>query len=175
VNRPRARSVSSLIGCCLALGACGSIGAPSGTVTNGANSGRSGPNPALQLARCMRSHGVSNFPDPSAGGGINLDGTGLNPESPAFRSARQACKSFLPPGGRKLTLTAAQKRAALAFAECMRAHGERDFPDPTSTVSAATPVLALHGMLFPVGPGLDPSSPAFRQAMSACGVDPPAS
>lgn len=171
----RARTISGIACGCVALTACGSTGAPSGTVTNGANSSPAGPNPALQLAKCMRAHGVPNFPDPSARGGIDLDGTGLNPQSPAFQSARHACKRFLPNRGqpRTLTVTAAQKRAALAFAECMRTHGEPDFPDPTSTVST-TPELALHGMLFPVGAGLDPNSPAFRQAMTACGVKPPA-
>jgi hypothetical protein len=170
------KGLRSVIGCSVAVAACGSTGAPSGTITNSANSSQSGPSHALQFSRCMRSHGVSNFPDPGSGGGINLEGTGVNPKSPAFQSARQNCKSLLPAGvGHIPTPTAAQRRAALAFAQCMRAHGEPDFPDPTTKLSPTTPDLSIQGMLFPVGPGLDPNSPAFKQATIACGVKPPSS
>ena len=48
---------------------------------------------ALAQAACMRKHGVPNFPDPtflpSGGNSINL--AGLNPQSPAFRKARNIC------------------------------------------------------------------------------------
>ena len=51
----------------------------------------------LQFARCMRSHGVPNFPDPKVTIGTNgngvadLRGAGLNFESPAFKAAANAC------------------------------------------------------------------------------------
>jgi hypothetical protein len=51
----------------------------------------------LQLAKCMRSHGVPNFPDPNASGGLSL--TGINPNSPALKAALQACQ---PAGGPSL-------------------------------------------------------------------------
>jgi hypothetical protein len=46
----------------------------------------------LTLARCMRDHGVPNFPDPasSSGGEVGLP-AGLDPQSPAFRSAAREC------------------------------------------------------------------------------------
>lgn len=58
----------------------------------------------LKFARCMRSHGVPAFPDPSvstAGGGlqIRIGGPGLDQSSPLFRHAMQACRSLLPGGG----------------------------------------------------------------------------
>ena len=48
----------------------------------------------LQFARCMRSHGVPDFPDP--------DSTGLSvphsmTQSPQYQRAYQACNSLLPP------------------------------------------------------------------------------
>jgi hypothetical protein len=50
---------------------------------------------ALQFARCMRSHGVPNFPDPRymAGSGGNQVAylRGVNIESPAVQSAAKAC------------------------------------------------------------------------------------
>jgi hypothetical protein len=58
----------------------------------------------LKFARCMRSHGLPNFPDPTtAGGGVslNLRGSGIDKRSPLFQSAQKACQSQLPgrPGG----------------------------------------------------------------------------
>jgi hypothetical protein len=54
---------------------------------------------ALAMSRCMRSHGVPNFPDPqfqSGGGGfgIRLGGAGVNPQSPAFQAAQKDCSSI---------------------------------------------------------------------------------
>ena len=55
---------------------------------------------ALAMSRCIRSHGVPNFPDPTfkagpAGGiGIGIDlgaNSGINPSSPAFQAAQKAC------------------------------------------------------------------------------------
>jgi hypothetical protein len=46
----------------------------------------------LKYSRCMRARGISGFPDPSAGGGIQAHpGGDLNPSSPAFQSASKAC------------------------------------------------------------------------------------
>jgi hypothetical protein len=63
---------------------------------------------ALATARCMRSHGVPNFPDPqfrtgpNGGFGISLGGAGVNRQSPAFQAAQRACGSIFGgagPGG----------------------------------------------------------------------------
>jgi hypothetical protein len=51
----------------------------------------------LRFARCMRSHGVPNFPDPkvttgtNGNGVVDLRGAGLNFHSPAFKAAAKAC------------------------------------------------------------------------------------
>jgi hypothetical protein len=55
---------------------------------------------ALAMSRCMRSHGVPNFPDPQfksgpgGGIGVQLSGPGVNPSSPAFQAAQKACGSI---------------------------------------------------------------------------------
>ena len=76
------------------IGACGS-GSPSGS---GSNSSQSQPQQELlSFARCMRSHGVSNFPDPNPNGsGFNINVAGMNSSSPAFTAAQTACKRLLP-------------------------------------------------------------------------------
>jgi hypothetical protein len=53
---------------------------------------------ALKFAACMRSNGVPNFPDPKGGNGTFMI-TGVNPNSPQFQSAMQACRSLMPGGG----------------------------------------------------------------------------
>ena len=52
----------------------------------------------LRYARCMRDHGVHNFPDPLPNGGFRIP-TGIDTQSPAFNTASQACGSGRPPVG----------------------------------------------------------------------------
>lgn len=68
----------------------------------------------LSFARCMRSRGVSNFPDPTAQGGLSVEmvqAAGIDVHSPTFLRVVQKC---LPAshGG----LTAAKVREAIANA-----------------------------------------------------------
>jgi len=56
----------------------------------------------LAYARCMRQNGVTEFPDPKAGGvggAINLRDLGVDPNSSTFKSAHEKCKSNLPDFG----------------------------------------------------------------------------
>ncbi|MGH9120664.1 MAG: hypothetical protein ACRDYC_01750, partial [Acidimicrobiales bacterium] len=71
--------------------------------------GESSQTEQLQFAQCMRANGVSNYPDPTAGGGTlgGLSAAGINPASPAFQSALQACKAYNP----SANLTPAQSAA----------------------------------------------------------------
>ncbi len=49
---------------------------------------------ALDFSRCMRAHGVPNFPDPSTSdGGIGYNLSGVDTDSPQYQSAQQACRS----------------------------------------------------------------------------------
>lgn len=55
---------------------------------------------ALNFSKCMRAHGVPNFPDPSASnGGMGYDMTGVDTHSPQYQSAQQACRSQQSAGG----------------------------------------------------------------------------
>lgn len=120
---------ASVVLAATAIAACGSSGKPVSTATPNTSS------QAINWADCMRSHGVPNFPDPTfapsgRGIGVNLPSS-INPGSPAFQSAGQACASLLPkPNGRRPTLSA-NRRSYLAYAACMRSHGVPNFPDPT--------------------------------------------
>jgi hypothetical protein len=52
----------------------------------------------LAFARCIRSHGVRNFPDPDNTGRIPDPATaGIDQSSPRFQAANQACGKYRPP------------------------------------------------------------------------------
>ncbi len=161
------KRVAIVGGCAMAVAACGSTSNPSASSSTS--------NQPLEFANCMRSHGVPSFPDPSGRGQIAITpGSGINPKSPAFQAAQQACGKFAKGGGGPLQMSAGEHRAALRFAECMRGNGQPDFPDPTLTAPiGAARVLALRGMVFALPAGVDPKSPGFRRAASRCGVTPP--
>jgi len=153
-------------GCVVALAACGSASYISAATTNPSAT-------ALTLSQCMRSHGIKNFPDPTSGsGGLRLElstspgsGTviadGITFSGPAFQAAEKACAKLLPGAGAPPPPpTNQQKRQALEFAACMRKHGVPDFPDPTFS-PGGRPKL-------PPG-AINPNSPAFQHAATACG------
>jgi hypothetical protein len=159
----------AVVACALAIAACGSSGSSGKVKATKVSYAQS-----LKFSNCMRAHGVPNFPDPQAGGGLKVvQGSGLNPFSPSFRAAQKACSRYAPGGGRVPKMSASQRRAALKFAQCVRTHGDSNFPDPALSVQPGTPVIALRGMFFPVGQGFDPQAPAFKQAAAACGFRPP--
>lgn len=52
----------------------------------------------LKYAQCMRSHGISDFPDPSATGGYMINPSkesDMNPTNPVFQRAQSACYHYL--------------------------------------------------------------------------------
>ena len=82
----------------------------------------------------MRSHGVPDFPDPDSNGNFNI-GERSDLTSPDQETvANQVCDHLLNVG---TALNAAQTQHALGqlvkYAQCMRAHGAPNFPDPQLT------------------------------------------
>ncbi|HEY6297145.1 MAG TPA: hypothetical protein VIX15_15915 [Streptosporangiaceae bacterium] len=61
----------------------------------GATNGGSNNTALLNFAHCMQTHGVPQFPDPTANGAIGLP-QGVDPNSPQFQRAWQECQSNLP-------------------------------------------------------------------------------
>jgi hypothetical protein len=86
---------------------------------------------------------VPSLSDPNSQGLAQV-GAGVDPHSPSFRSAMNACRQFVPSGfGPPTAAQVAQaQRQLLAFARCMRSHSIPDFPDPSG---AALPRSALVG------------------------------
>jgi hypothetical protein len=113
----------------------------------------------LAVSRCMRSHGVPDFPDPTTSGGVGIvlphvgPGSDLNPDNPKYKAANQACQA-LGPVAHPTTASAPKLAAEVKVARCMRSHGLPSFPDPNGQGQFDRK--------------LDESSPAFKTAYNAC-------
>jgi hypothetical protein len=100
--------------------------APTTTTQNGT------PASALAFARCMRSHGIPNWPDPNSRGLFDkskLQQLGLSVSH--VRALEEGPCNIPLPGARGYTITPADRADYLEAAACMRTHGFPDFPDPT--------------------------------------------
>ena len=92
---------------------------------------------SLAFSACMRSHGVHNVPDPSAGSNgqqVTIQqGSGIDPNSPAFQAAQRSCQSLLPAGKTAGggSVSPAERARILRYAACIRTHGVPNYPDPT--------------------------------------------
>jgi hypothetical protein len=120
-----------------------------------------------KFSACMRKHGVTNFPDPNSQGVIQFgSGLGIDPSSPTFQSARDACQKLLPNGGQPTPAQQARmQQQLLAFSKCMRTHGIKDFPDPSNGG------IKIHA--GQAGSDLNPNNPQFQAAQQACQADLP--
>ncbi|MGO9196511.1 MAG: hypothetical protein ACLQK4_05225 [Acidimicrobiales bacterium] len=169
----------SLAAAALLLAACGggptagvaNLGTSSGDTSTptppGGNSG-SPPSAALQAAqlaysKCMRAHGVVNFPDPNVGGGYPRVNN-LQPDSSSYVNGAKDCRP-LADAAQMAPWTKAQMEAhdamMLKISVCMRAHGITNFPDPN----------ASGGFSAPPG-GIDMGSPQYAAAAKKCNGPP---
>jgi hypothetical protein len=156
----------------LMLAACGGSSKPKHTSSH--------QNAFIAFSKCMRAHGVTNFPDPSGsggGGGINLTGTGINPRTPAFKAAQTSCFKLLPGGGPQGHPASEQAiKQATTTAECMRRHGVTGYPDPIVSQESPTnlnpanysSVEAGGGIIIAIPKSIDEQSPVFEKAAKAC-------
>jgi hypothetical protein len=169
------RAYLALVGCALAIAACGSSNKPGAP---GPSGGASTIATLDKYSACMRDHGVSGFPDPSTtetpnsfgmdGYNFDLPAT-MDTQSPAYESAQTTCGKLVstgsgssPPAG----MLAKAREAALKRAECMRKHGVPNFPDPTGNGNG-------NGITESSAGGsnarMSPQSPTFQQAEKICG------
>jgi hypothetical protein len=111
----------------LVVAGCGSSATPG--PSPGATEKPTGQDKAVKFAECIRGQGVSDFPDPDAKGEFQY---GVSVSPAVWTSAVKACKELQPPGSLSAKRSPKQQSAALRFAECVREHGVKDFPDPAN-------------------------------------------
>lgn len=125
---------------------------------SGSSSGSAPGTATVAYSQCMRSHGISNFPDPDNHGSLTITSSmGIDTHSAMFGAAQKACHHLMHQG------TGAQSQqkivtTALEYAKCMRSHGVPNFPDPDSK----------GGFSINSNNGVDPSSTAYTAADKAC-------
>ena len=98
-RRPRRPVLAAAALACLAVltAACGS-GGSTGSGTAAASPGGAAKGGSLAYSRCMRAHGIHDFPDPNSQGGINVNGgqgSDLDPSNPQFKAATSYLKAAL--------------------------------------------------------------------------------
>jgi hypothetical protein len=138
----------AVIAAAMAVAGCGASSRHSDSRTN--------PNQAqaqadtLAFARCMRSQGVSNFPDD-----MNVSNVpGINPSSPAFKAAQTACQHLLPVKSPPPAAPSARTYAKLIrLSNCLRAHGYSTMPDPKPNPppSPGSPLADRYSALYGEG------------------------
>jgi hypothetical protein len=144
----------------LAAGCGGSSSTTAATTTTPTQNG------ALAYAACMRSHGVSKFPDPTGSGEIHkqavvsaLQAVG-NSQAEAAQTACIHVNGGGPGTGQSAAQSQARTAAMLAFAQCMRRRGFANFPDPTSQGQLSPQMVTTAG--------IDLHQPAVLKAGLAC-------
>lgn len=147
----------------LLASACGGS-SPTSSTGSGSTTGQSTAyQKAIAYAQCIRKHGVPNYPDPNSQGQFfvpNGDSPTSNVSKTVGIAAAKACHKLLPPsmaqGPPQGSQGAKAASRGLRYSECMRSHGEPNFPDPGANGSITLP------------PGMNYQSPQFQNASKDC-------
>ena len=159
--RVRLRRTSVLAvtaGVMLLAAAC--AGHPS-TGTGGTSSagGSAIQNVRLAVAQCMRSHGVSAFPDPSASGFSHTSAGSLGVSNTVYQAALDACRHLVPNSYASSGTSQQVLSQVLTFSKCMRSHGVPNYPDPNPSGGLGTELAQL---------GINVNSPQFQATLRTC-------
>lgn len=164
MTRHRPLLIAAIALATLITGCGGASKSPGSSITAGPGSDQTQAQlqqSALRFTACLRSHGVSNIPDPGTPGWKAV----LGSNTPAVVAAERTCNRLVPGVGpssqsQSQTRSPAQVAAMLAFARCIRGHGFPHFPDPTSGGEVTHQMVA--------NAGINLRQPAVLQAGDAC-------
>jgi hypothetical protein len=112
----------------------------------------------LEYSQCIRANGYAEFPDPGADGRLMIRIT--DPVAgEQFRAAQGACTDKLPSrmAAMNAPMTPERLEGLVKFAECVRATGMSDFPDPTP-----------EGVFEISSPTINLQTPQAQQTMNTC-------
>jgi hypothetical protein len=165
-QRPgRVRAAAVIIGLATVLPAAAcSSGGPSSAAAGGAPGagGSAASSSGLAYSRCVRAHGVPEFPDPGSSGQLSKQAVvaALRKVSGSrAEAATAACARLNPAGPEDPVITAQDQQDYLRAAACMRSHGITAFPDPT---------FPGGHLSLPIPASIDTTSRPFTQAAQIC-------
>lgn len=164
---PTARTAAAIIAAAMALllAACSASPSPTDSVSS-ANAAGSAFSKGLAYARCVRSHGVPDFPDPNSAGQFNKTTVQqLSAGNAQYQTATQTCAHLLPnSGGGPTAAELRQEWTGMAsFARCMRSHGVPNWPDPTRyPQDPSRPTFILPGSIQPTPPTISKMDVCLR-------------
>ena len=169
-------TAAALLSGVLVAGCGGGSPSPSGGASTSA-SAASAVASGVAFSRCIRSHGVPNFPDPKVSGQTVRMGSARTIQSPAFQSAVHSCQRLLPKGPPSSGPPSPQAQARmLNVSACMRQHGISGFPDPStsppSNSAGNSGIIGSGGYYLAIPKSIDTNSPAFERAGAACNFGP---
>jgi len=164
----------------LLAAACGGSPSSTGSAGSATAGGSTDTQKLVAYSRCIRSHGVPNFPDPSGGQPPKASAQLLGVSSSQLQAAQRNCQHLLPNTGGSLQQQAQQcvlagvcpqtvvhqmLTSGRRFAVCMRAHGVPNWPDPTIDTGAhrGVPFFDLSKE------GINDHSPQIDHKMQECG------
>jgi hypothetical protein len=161
-------------GAAIGLAACSGSSAPH-VASLGTNSGGSvgttttvparSPTRLLdEWAACMRNHGDPDQVDPTVDATKVIQITLGAGYAGGLRGGDGACGAYLSAAQTALgggpSSASSNNATALKFAQCMRANGVPDYPDPTSTSQQTVHASS--------GSDLNPANPTFQTASTLC-------
>lgn len=172
---PRPSPKAALAAIAMAVTTAGLLAAACGASPSSTGSGGSSATGAAAITasadrytRCMRSHGVPDYPYPNSHGQLPKitpgNETQLGVSASRFNSAQKACQSLWPYQGPTQAQQRQQLAYALRFARCMRSNGVPDFPDPTTDPESGRVefVISISHDHF------DPQSPQIQAKIPRC-------
>lgn len=154
-----------VVGCSSDSGSSASGDIPGSDHTSSSSTSNTN-NAGVAYAKCMREHGVSNFPDPdqaSSGGMKVVVPKSVDQTSTTFKSAQAACQNLLYQGnaGNAAGTRPFDATKVAAWAKCLRQNGLPNFPDPQVNGDAIIIDANAAGVT-----GRD--DPKFAKAAAAC-------
>jgi hypothetical protein len=164
LRRARAAAVITVIAAAPLL-AVACSGSPSSTGSGGSPNagGSANSTSAVAWSRCVRSHGIPDFPDPGSSGQVPKEtAQQLGVSDSVLRAATGACAALNPHQPPSQAQQRQQLTDDLKFAQCMRSHGVPNFPDPTSSDGRVEFVISVSR------DGFDPHSPQILAKAHEC-------
>jgi len=157
----RPAGLIAVAGAALLVAACGSGPSSPGSGSSPSAGAAAQSTSLVAFAQCMRSHGVSNFPDADGPRGtIQQMAQQLGVSAAQLQSASNSCISLNPKANAaSQQLTAQQEQDYLRAAACMRSHGIPNFPDPSFSGGHVS---------FTIPSSISTNSPQVTQALNVC-------